>query len=171
MATTAKRAARARPARRWFHRAAENLRSELTWEDVAAGMAAGVVLALLARSAPSQLPAILFFAVTMQYALWRFMLYYRDREGRSREHWLLVQTAVAPTLGADRALGWLAAALDGRLGANPPGGTLQTWYSPPCALAATFSDVRRVKESFLRILTGVHHRRIHYPGYEFREHN
>jgi len=33
----------------------------------------------------------------------------------------------------------------------------------------TFRDVAAVKESFLKILTGMHHRRINYPGYEFNE--
>jgi cyclic-di-AMP phosphodiesterase PgpH len=33
----------------------------------------------------------------------------------------------------------------------------------------TFREVTQVKESFLKILTGIHHRRISYPGYEFNE--
>jgi membrane-associated HD superfamily phosphohydrolase len=32
----------------------------------------------------------------------------------------------------------------------------------------TFSDIRLVKESFLKILTGIFHRRIDYPGYDFK---
>ncbi|MBN2242192.1 MAG: HD domain-containing protein, partial [Acidobacteria bacterium] len=32
----------------------------------------------------------------------------------------------------------------------------------------TLSDIRLVKESFFKILTGVFHRRIDYPGYEFK---
>jgi cyclic-di-AMP phosphodiesterase PgpH len=33
----------------------------------------------------------------------------------------------------------------------------------------TFREVTLIKESFLKILTGIHHRRISYPGYEFNE--
>ncbi len=136
MATSAKRAKRGKHPRRWYYRAADNLRSELIWKDLPVGLAAAVVLSLLVTTAPSRLPAVVFFVATMQYALWRFMLYYRDHEGRFREHWLLVQTAVALTLSAIRALSWLASALDGRLGAEPLGGTLQSWYFLPYALAA-----------------------------------
>jgi len=32
----------------------------------------------------------------------------------------------------------------------------------------TFSDIRKVKESFFKILTGVYHRRIDYPDYDFK---
>jgi putative nucleotidyltransferase with HDIG domain len=32
----------------------------------------------------------------------------------------------------------------------------------------TIREIRLVKESFLKTLTGIHHRRIDYPGYEFR---
>ncbi len=33
----------------------------------------------------------------------------------------------------------------------------------------TMRDVRLVKESFFRVLTGLYHRRIDYPGYDFRQ--
>jgi membrane-associated HD superfamily phosphohydrolase len=33
----------------------------------------------------------------------------------------------------------------------------------------TMRDIRLVKESFFKILTGLYHRRIDYPGYDFRE--
>jgi cyclic-di-AMP phosphodiesterase PgpH len=33
----------------------------------------------------------------------------------------------------------------------------------------TFRDVQRIKESFLKILTGIFHRRIEYPGYDFKQ--
>lgn len=32
----------------------------------------------------------------------------------------------------------------------------------------TLGDIRLVKESFLKILSGLYHRRIDYPGYDFR---
>jgi len=32
----------------------------------------------------------------------------------------------------------------------------------------TLRDIRLVKESFLKILTGIYHRRIDYPGYDFK---
>ncbi len=32
----------------------------------------------------------------------------------------------------------------------------------------TFRDVQRIKESFLKILTGIFHHRIDYPGYDFK---
>jgi membrane-associated HD superfamily phosphohydrolase len=32
----------------------------------------------------------------------------------------------------------------------------------------TIREIRLVKESFLKTLIGIHHRRIDYPGYEFR---
>jgi len=35
----------------------------------------------------------------------------------------------------------------------------------------TLRDVRLVKESFFKILTGIFHRRIDYPGYDFRRHS
>lgn len=31
----------------------------------------------------------------------------------------------------------------------------------------TIREIRLVKESFLKVLSGVHHRRIDYPGYDF----
>ena len=33
----------------------------------------------------------------------------------------------------------------------------------------TLREVRLVKESFFKILTGIYHRRIDYPGYDFKE--
>ena len=33
----------------------------------------------------------------------------------------------------------------------------------------TLSDIRKVKESFFKILTGVFHRRIDYPDYDFKQ--
>jgi membrane-associated HD superfamily phosphohydrolase len=33
----------------------------------------------------------------------------------------------------------------------------------------TMRDIRLVKESFLKILSGLYHRRIDYPGYDFRQ--
>ena len=33
----------------------------------------------------------------------------------------------------------------------------------------TLRDIRLVKESFLKILSGLYHRRIDYPGYDFRQ--
>jgi len=33
----------------------------------------------------------------------------------------------------------------------------------------TLRDIRLVKESFLKILSGLYHRRIDYPGYDFSE--
>ncbi len=33
----------------------------------------------------------------------------------------------------------------------------------------TLRDVRLVKESFFKVLTGIYHRRIDYPGYDFRD--
>ncbi|HYK88049.1 MAG TPA: HD family phosphohydrolase, partial [Acidobacteriota bacterium] len=33
----------------------------------------------------------------------------------------------------------------------------------------TLRDVRLVKESFFKILTGIYHRRIDYPGYDFKD--
>jgi putative nucleotidyltransferase with HDIG domain len=33
----------------------------------------------------------------------------------------------------------------------------------------TLRDIRLVKETFFKILTGIYHRRIDYPGYDFRE--
>ena len=33
----------------------------------------------------------------------------------------------------------------------------------------TLRDIRVVKETFFKILTGVYHRRIDYPGYDFTE--
>ena len=32
----------------------------------------------------------------------------------------------------------------------------------------TLKDIRLVKESFFRILTGLYHRRIDYPNYDFK---
>ena len=33
----------------------------------------------------------------------------------------------------------------------------------------TLREVRVVEESFFKILTGIHHHRIDYPGYDFKE--
>ncbi len=33
----------------------------------------------------------------------------------------------------------------------------------------TMRDIRLVKESFVKVLSGLHHRRIDYPGYDFKE--
>ena len=33
----------------------------------------------------------------------------------------------------------------------------------------TLREVRLVKESFFKILSGIYHRRIDYPGYDFKE--
>jgi cyclic-di-AMP phosphodiesterase PgpH len=32
----------------------------------------------------------------------------------------------------------------------------------------TLGDIRLVKETFLKVLTGIYHRRIDYPGYDFK---
>ena len=33
----------------------------------------------------------------------------------------------------------------------------------------TLREISLVKESFFKILTGIYHRRIDYPGYDFKE--
>jgi cyclic-di-AMP phosphodiesterase PgpH len=136
MATLGKSAKRDRPVRRWFLSAANNLRSDLGWRDLLAALVAALAISAVVSTSWRQVPGTVFFVVTMEYALWRYLVYYRTDEERFRETWLLAESTVVLTLVFIRSLAWLTAVVYGRMGVTELSASFQSGYFLPYGLGA-----------------------------------